>query len=196
MRVGIRHKINCKDEKFIINYNINFTFSINAQKLKLKNFILTDYEIEQNDNIYIKSFSIIDQKGNLKVYSDSYDGKNYFEYKLSTAEIEEINLLAKQSLESWIKQKQLKKNQFFAGSRRMIRFENNRKLESLCFIEPFMSEEFMNILKILNDKIYKHDSLAKIESFTVDFEKIKKEILKRNKIDSYLPDKAVITQVR
>ncbi len=183
-------------KNLVLSLTLFFTFSVNAQKLKLKNFILTDYEIEQNDNIYIKSFSIIDQKGSLKVYSDSYDGKNYFEYKLSPAEIEKINLLAKQSLESWVKQKQLKKNEFFAGSRRMIRFENDRKLESLCFIEPFMSEEFTNILKILNDKIYEHDSLAKIESFTIDFEKIKKEILERNKIDSYLPDKAVITQVR
>ncbi|MDR6547223.1 hypothetical protein J2810_003294 [Chryseobacterium rhizosphaerae] len=52
----------------------------------------------------------------------------------------------------------------------------------------------MDILKILNSKIYKHDETAKIQMQTNDFEKVEIEIIERSKVDNYLPTKAVIIQ--
>ncbi|PKF74548.1 hypothetical protein [Chryseobacterium sp. PMSZPI] len=89
-------------------------------------------------------------------------------------------------------QKKLNKNQGFAGKRKFINFNYKGKNKSLCFIEPFMNNEFMNILKPLNEKIYQHESSAKITSLSTDFGKTEKEIIEREKIDNYLPEKAVI----
>ena len=73
-------------------------------------------------------------------------------------------------------------------------YKSNGKVYSLCFIEPFMNNEFMDILKILNSKIYKHDETAKIQMQTNDFKKVEIEIIERSKVDNYLPTKAVIIQ--
>ena len=177
-------------------YILSIFISINSysQKIKAIDFKIVDYEVEANNNLEIKSFAIIKNDGILTVFSDSWDGKNYFQYKLSDEEIDKINSLFEKELNSYIKQKQLNKNQYFAGNPRYISFEINGKKKSLCFIEPFMNNEFMDVLKILNSKIYKHDETAKISKKPEDFGKVKKEIIKRSKIDNYLPEKAVIIQ--
>lgn len=155
---------------------------------------IADYELESNLEVQIKSHSTLDKEGKLIVYSDSWDGKNYFKHQLSPEETNKINLLTSKDLESFIKQKQLNKNEYFAGSRRFITFKVNGKIKSLCFIEPFMTDEFKDFLKVLDKKIYSHDESAIIIMPASDFKDTKKEIIERGKVDNYLPQKAVIRQ--
>ncbi|MEJ5105090.1 hypothetical protein [Chryseobacterium sp. MYb328] len=176
----------------IIIFSIFITCVLNAQSLKIKNLKIADYEIQKNGNVEISTYTIVDKKGNLIVYSDSWDGKNFFQYKLTQEEVEKLNLLAEKDLEAFVAQKKLNKNQAFAGKRKFITFNYKGKKKSLCFIEPFMNNEFMNILKPLSEKIYKHESSAKITSLSTDFGRTEKEIIEREKIDNYLPEKAII----
>jgi len=177
-------------------FAILLTFFVNAQKLTIQYLKIADYDLGSNSDVEIKSHSTLDKKGNLIVYSDSWDGKNYFKYQLSQEEINKINLLVSKDLESFIKQKQLDKNQYFAGSRRFITFKVNGKIKSLCFIQPFMTDYFKDLLKVLDKKIYSHDASAIIIMPSSDFEDTKKEIIKREQIDNYLPHKAVIRQIK
>lgn len=78
---------------------------MNAQNLKFKNFKIADYETTSNGIVEISTHSTIDKEGNLIVYSDSWDGKNFFKYKLSNNEIEKLNSFAKRDLEEFVKQK-------------------------------------------------------------------------------------------
>ncbi|GEN68053.1 hypothetical protein [Chryseobacterium rhizosphaerae] len=165
-----------------------------SQKLTIQDLKIVDYELMPDNKIEIKSYTTIDKKGNLTVYSDSWDGKNYFRFKLTSEEINQLNSLSGKDIESFVKQKKLNKNEYFAGNPKFISYTFKEKVNSLCFIEPFMNDEFMDILKILNSKIYKHDETAKIPMLTNDFEKVKTEIRERSKIDNYLPKKAVIIQ--
>lgn len=59
-----------------------------------------------------------------------------------------------------------------------------------------MNEEFIEILNLLEKKIYSHDKTAKIPMMSTDYEKTKEEIIKREKVDNYLPKKAIIRQIR
>lgn len=172
---------------------IFMSFNCFGQKLKLQNLKIVDYEIESND-IKIKSYSTLEKNGTLTVYSDSWDGQNYFRYKLTDEEINTINSLTQKNLESFVEKKELNKNQYFAGNPKFISYKMNGKETNLCFIEPFMSNEFKTILKVLSSKIYKQDNTAKIDMQKSDFTKIKMEIEKRSKIDNYLPVKSVIIQ--
>jgi len=178
----------------ILFFALLLTICLNAQKLEIQYLKIADYDVESNSDIQIKSHSILDKKGNLIVYSDSWDGKNYFKYKLNPEEINKINLLTSKNLESFIKKKQLSKNQYFAGSRKFITFKLNGKIKSLCFIEPFMTDEFNDLLKVLDKKIYNHDESAIIIMPASDFKDTKKEIIERDKVDNYLPKKAIIRQ--
>ncbi|PKF74549.1 hypothetical protein [Chryseobacterium sp. PMSZPI] len=67
----------------IIIFSIFITCVLNAQNLKIKNLKIVDYEIQKNGNVEISTYTTIDKKGNLIVYSDSWDGKNFFQYKLT-----------------------------------------------------------------------------------------------------------------
>ncbi|KQT21451.1 hypothetical protein ASG31_16380 [Chryseobacterium sp. Leaf404] len=183
-------------KKIIFICLVLITSFLNAQNLKFKNFKIADYEITSDGIVEISTHSTVDKKGNIIVYSDSWDGKNFFEYKLSNSEIEKLNSLTERDLEKFVKQKKLNENQFFAGKRKFITFDYKGKNRSLCFIEPFMNEEFAEILKLLGKNIYGHDENAKIPMMSTDFEKTKKDIINREKVDNYLPQKAIIRQIK
>lgn len=59
-----------------------------------------------------------------------------------------------------------------------------------------MNEQFIDIFKSLNKKIYSHEKTAKTPMMSTNFEKTKKEIIDREKTDNYLPRKAIIKQVK
>ncbi|WP_100075578.1 hypothetical protein [Chryseobacterium camelliae] len=61
-----------------IFFFIFITCVLNAQSLKIKNLKIVDYEIQQNGTVEISTHTIIDEKGDLIVYSDSWDGKISF----------------------------------------------------------------------------------------------------------------------
>lgn len=115
-------------KKLISFFALLLTLFVNAQKLAIQYLKIADYELEFNSEVQIKSHSTLDKDGNLIVYSDSWDGKNYFKHQLSPEETNKINLLTSKDLESFIKQKQLNKNEYFAGSRRFITFKVNGKI--------------------------------------------------------------------
>jgi K+/H+ antiporter YhaU regulatory subunit KhtT len=181
-------------KKFSLFIFICLCINLFSQKNIIQDLKIVDYELISNNKIEIKSYATLDKKGNLTVYSDSWDGKNYFQYTLTSEEINQLNSLSGKNIESFVKQKQLNKNEYFAGNPRFMSYKSNGKVYSLCFIEPFMNNEFMDILKILNSKIYKHDETAKIQMQTNDFKKVEIEIIERSKVDNYLPTKAVIIQ--
>jgi len=92
-------------------------------------------------------------------------------------------------LQNFVDKKQLENNSYYAGSRNYINFKVKNKDERLCFIQPFMSPEFSEIMDLLTEKIYKQDEIAITSGFKIDFEAIKNDILKQNEIDNYLPQK-------
>lgn len=120
--------------RIIVICLVLITTLFNAQKLKIRDFKIVDYEITDAGIVEISTHSIIDRQGNLIVYSESWDGKNYFKYKLSNEEIEKLNSLAGKRLDDFIKQKKLNENQFFAGERKYISFKYKGSKNKLCLI--------------------------------------------------------------
>jgi len=162
---------------------------LNAQKNKLSDFKLVAYDITAK-HVSILSYSTIDINGVLKVYIDkSNTGLDFYSYQLTNEEIEKVNQLSSGKLQSFVARKELKKNMHYAGNRNFLSFQNKRNEEKLCFIQPFMNTKFNEIIDLLEEKIYKQDESAKAPEFEIDFENIKKEILKQNEINNYLPQK-------
>lgn len=170
--------------------SILFTLSltINSQKNKLTDFKFVVYDIE-NDIISISSYSTLDKNGVLSVYLKKYNNNVFYKYQLTREEIEKVNKLSSSKLQNFVDKKQLENNTYYSGSRNYINFKVKNKDERLCFIQPFMSSEFSEIMNLLTEKIYKQDESAITTAFKIDFETIKNDILKQNKIDNYLPQK-------
>lgn len=162
--------------------------TLNPQKIKLSNFKLVVYDIE-NNTASISSYSTLDKNGILKVCLKRYHDTAFYKYQLTKEEIEKVNKLSSNTLENFVIKKQLDKNHNYAGNRNYINFNVKDKDERLCFIQPFMSSEFSEIVDLLTEKIYKQDETARTSGFKIDFEAIKNDILKQNEIDNYLPQK-------
>ena len=162
---------------------------LNAQELKFNDFKLITYDIESDNTIIIHSYSSIHKDGILHVYLKRYKDTVFYKYQLTKDEIDQVNQLPSKKLEDFVVKKQLEKNHFYAGNRNYITFKVGKNNDKLCFIKTFMDSDFNRIITLLEDKIYKQDELAKSANFTIDFESIKKEILKQNEINSYLPQK-------
>lgn len=162
--------------------------AINPQKNKLSNFKLVVYDIE-NSTVSISSYSTLDKNGILKVCLKRYHDTVFYKYQLTKEEIEKVNKLSSSKLQNFVDKKQLENNSYYAGSRNYINFKVKNKDERLCFIQPFMSPEFSEIMDLLTEKIYKQDETAITSGFKIDFEAIKNNILKQNEIDNYLPQK-------
>ncbi len=159
-----------------------------AQKIKINNFRLVAYDIEDK-NVSILSYSTIDRNGVLKVYIKGYKGSAFYSYQLTNEEIEKVNQLSSEELQSFVARKELEKGMHYAGNRNYITFKTKKNSEKLCFIPPFMDSGFNEVIDLLEEKIYKQDESAKSPKFEIDFEKIKNDILKQNEIDNYLPQK-------
>lgn len=64
--------------------------------------------------------------------------------------------------------------------------------ENLCFILPFMNNEFSETIGLLESKIFSQNDSCRISGFNIDFDKVKREITKQEKIDNYLPKKQLL----
>ncbi len=178
-------------KNILIILGILISFSSCAQKNKLKNFELISYEIEPNGNVDIGSYSRINENGKLDVYINGSRGKAYYSYELGEDELKSINKLSKQKLTEFVSKKQLEPNQGYAGNRNFISFQKNGEQNTLCYIVPFMNQEFTEVSNLLRDRIYAQKDSAKISEFKIDFEKLEKEIIKQDKIYDYLPKKTL-----
>ncbi|HCM34207.1 MAG: hypothetical protein E6Q35_10305 [Chryseobacterium cucumeris] len=162
--------------------------TINSQKIKLSNFKFVVYDIE-NNTVSISSYSTLDKNGVLRVYLKRYNDTVFYKYQLTKEEIEKVNKLSSKKLQNFVEKKQLENNSYYAGSRNYMNFKVKNKDEKLCFIQPFMSSEFSEIMNLLTEKIYKQDETAITSGFKIDFEAIRNDILRQNEIDNYLPQK-------
>jgi hypothetical protein len=162
--------------------------SLDTHKNKFTDFKFVVYDIE-NNTVSISSYSILDKNGVLRVYLKRYNDTVFYKYQLTKEEIEKVNKLSSDKLQNFVEKKQLENNSYYAGSRNYINFKVNNKNERLCFIQPFMSSEFSEIIDLLTEKIYKQDETAITSEFKINFEAIKNDILKQNEIDNYLPQK-------
>ncbi|MBL1222494.1 hypothetical protein JET18_16700 [Chryseobacterium sp. L7] len=160
----------------------------NAQKIKLSDFKLVAYDIEAKD-ISILSYSTLDKNGKLNVYLKRYQDTVFYSYQLTNEEIEKVNQLFSGKLQDFVIHKELEKDTYYAGNRNYINFKVKDNNEKLCFIPPFMALRFNEIIDLLKEKIYKQDESARISEFKINFEHIKKDILKQSEIDNYLPPK-------
>jgi len=140
-------------------------------------------------NLEISSYSTIDPDGRLNIFINGNHGPAYYTAQLSDHEIEALNKLTEKNLQSFVKTKKLGAGMHYAGGRDYISFNQGKKQSQMCFIEPFMSDEYNELINTLSDKIYNQDDSTKTKKFAIDFNKIKAEILKQNKIDNYLPKK-------
>lgn len=178
-------------KNIVIILGILISFKSFAQKIKLKDFELVSYEMSQNGEVTIESYARINDDGKLGVYINGILGKAYYSYQLNSEELKKINRLSQMKLTNFISKKQLEPNQGYAGNRNYISFTKNGKQNALCYIVPFMNQEFVEISNLLKDKIYAQKDSAKISEFKIDFIKLEKEISKEDKNHDYLPKKTL-----
>ncbi|QNN42609.1 hypothetical protein [Pedobacter roseus] len=168
---------------------ILITFTCSAQKIKVQNLKLVSYDITSSKNLEINSYSTIDQYGRLNIFVNGNHGPAYYAAQLSDDEIEAVNKLTAKDLQSFVKTKKLSAGMHYAGDRDFISFNKSKNQNKMCFIEPFMTEEFNDVINMLHDKIYKQDDSTKIKKFKIDFINIKAELYMQGKIDNFLPKK-------
>lgn len=175
-------------KNLLILLTLILNLMLNAQEIKLNDFKFIAYDIEDK-NVSVLSYSTLDKNGKLNVYLKRDKDTVFYSYQLTNKEVEKVNQLSFRKLQDFVVQKKLDNSTYYAGNRNYINFkvENNR--ERLCFIPPFMNSRFNDIIGFIKEKIYKQDESARISEFEINFEKIKKDILKQNEIDNYLPQK-------
>ena len=178
-------------KNILLILGIFISLSSCAQKIKLTDFELISYEIQAEGNVHIESYSRISEKGTLDVYLNGGLEKEYYSYQLNEEEIKRINALSDGNLTDFVSKKQLEPNQGYAGNRKYISFQKNGKQTTLCYIIPFMNQDFIEISNLLENKIYAQKDSAKRGEFEIDFAKLKNEISKQDKMYDYLPTKTL-----
>ncbi|WP_131329505.1 hypothetical protein [Chryseobacterium piperi] len=163
---------------------------LNAQEIKLNDFKLIAYDIEAK-NVSILSYSTLDKNGKLNVYLKRHKDTVFYSYQLTNEEVEKVNQLSFGKLQDFVVRKKLDKSTYYAGNRNYINFKVKNNNEKLCFIPPFMSSSFNDIIDLLKEKVYKQDDSARISEFEINFDQIKNDIQKQNEIDNYLPEKSL-----
>jgi len=159
-----------------------------SPKSKLNDFKLVSYGVE-NNGILISSYSTLDEKGILKVFLKRYNDSAYYKYQLTKNEIESVNKLSSKKLKDFIVKKKFEPGTGYSGSSNYLSFKIDNRNENLCFILPFMDTQFKESIQMLENKIYSQNDSCRISEFNIDFENTKKEILKQEHIDNYLPKK-------
>ena len=106
------------------------SITLTAQKIKLNDFKLVAYDIETK-NVSILSYSTIDRNGVLKVYIKGYKGSAFYSYQLTNEEIEKVNQLSSEELQSFVARKELEKGMHYAGNRNYITFKTKSPVQEL-----------------------------------------------------------------
>ncbi|AZA47052.1 hypothetical protein EG346_02045 [Chryseobacterium carnipullorum] len=172
----------------ILCIGICLSLTFCSTKSKLNDFKLVSYDVE-NNGILISSYSAFDEKGILKVFLKRYNDSAYYKYQLTKNEIESINKLSSKKLKDFIIKKKFEPGSGYSGSSNYLSFKIDNKNENLCFILPFMDNEFNESISLLESKIFSQNDSCKISGFNIDFEKVRREITKQEQIDNYLPKK-------
>lgn len=162
-----------------------------STKSKLNDFKLVSYDVE-NNGILISAYSTLDKNGVLKVFLRRNKDTVFYRYQLSKDEIENVNKLSSKKLQDFIIKKKFEPGSGYSGSLNYLTFKTNKTKEKLCFILPFMDNEFKESIQLLENKIFSQNDSCRISRFNIDFDNTKKEILKQEQIDNYLPKKQAL----
>ncbi|MBC9813435.1 hypothetical protein H9Y05_13235 [Crocinitomicaceae bacterium CZZ-1] len=152
-----------------------------AQKVKFENFKLVEYDCPP-DQIQFFNITTIDSNGVVNIHNGN--GSLMFSHQLSENEIQELNDLFSKKLNAYIVKQKL--NEDYYGLRFFISFDVNNKSKNLCYVSPFMNEQFN---KTITRIIYKKGSSTKVKS-SIDTEALEKQIKKQERID-VLPKRPV-----
>ncbi|AYY84525.1 hypothetical protein EGX91_08170 [Chryseobacterium indologenes] len=159
-----------------------------STKSKLNDFKLVSYEI-QNNEVEISSYSTIDENGVLKVFLKRYSDSAFYKYQLNSDDIKIINKLSSKKLQEFVVKKEFEEGSGYSGSLNYLSFKTQKRNEKLCFILPFMDNQFNEGITLLENKIFSQNDSCRTTKFKIDFEKTKSEILTQAQTDNYLPKK-------
>lgn len=175
----------------ILCIGICLSLTLGSKKSKLNDFKFASYEVE-NNGISISSYSTLDENGILMVFLKRYKDSAFYKYQLTKDEVEIVNRLSSKKLQDFVIKKKFEQGSGYSGSLKYLSFKKGGKIENLCFIRPFMNNEFNESIILLESKIFSQNDSCKISKFSIDFDKVKMEILKQEQIDNYLPKKQTL----
>lgn len=164
--------------------------SLDTDKNKLVGFKLVSYEI-QNNEVEIYSYSTIDENGVLKVFLKRSGDSAFYKYQLNSDNIKTLNKLSSKKLQEFVIKKEFEEGSGYSGSLKYLSFKTQKRNEKLCFILPFMDNQFNESISLLVNKIFSQNDSYRTAKFEIDFDKTKSEILKQAQIDNYLPQKVL-----
>lgn len=167
------------------------SLTISPEKISLDEVKFVTYEVENND-ISISSYSTLDKKGVLKVFLKRNNDTAFYKYQLKKDEIESVNKLSSKKLSDFLIKKKFEPGTGYSGSLNYLSFKTSKTNEKICFILPFMDSQFQESVQLLENKIFSQNDSNRISEFNIDFETTKKEILRQQQIDNYLPKKQTL----
>lgn len=170
------------------------------QTIEYASFDINSYRTKKKDSVYINMFYTISKQGLIEINNqDDYHNRHtYYSFQLTQTEISKLDSIFNQrhKLKSYLANTKMKDNSFYAGSYDYFRVTySNGTVDSICIIQPFMSEDFESTYKLLDSTIYDREDKIEIKEFDVpDYFKLslKKSYFK----SSYLPEIKTIPAFR
>jgi hypothetical protein len=186
--------------QIIIHLSFSFLFlfvSCMAQnttfdKIEYASFNTNSQKSKQKDSLVIEIYSHIDKAGIVTVVNnDTYhDTITFYTYKLTAEQLQNIQSIfnINKKLTNSMITTSLAKNSLYAGNYDFFRvsYKNGEKKDSLCFIEPFMSQEFNFAYKMLNDIYYSKMNSNECKPFVIP-KSFRESVLLTYKKSKYLP---------
>ncbi|MFC3356024.1 hypothetical protein [Sphingobacterium zeae] len=165
-------------------------FSLRAERNKVmfENLVFVTYD-HQGDNMKIGSYSTLDKKGLLSVFLNREKDSVYYKYQLTDDELAKVKFLSSKKLKNFVIKRELDVGMGYAGSCNYLSYKIGNDEDKICFIQPFMDKDFNEAVMVIDSKVFIQRDSFKVARFNIDFENIKKEILRQETFDSYLPKK-------
>ena len=185
-------------QNFALILILNFILSCSApgpvfKKIEYARFAIFPQKSNRKDSLSIGLYSVINKAGILTVLNDDnyHNTLTFYTYKLSSDQLNKINLIFdnKKTLKEYLIKKDLGVDTFYSGNYDFYKVTyDNGKTDSLCFVEPFMSEKFNLIYNMLYDIYFSEkENKIKHESFSIPAD-FKNAILESYKNSTYLPE--------
>jgi hypothetical protein len=193
-----------KQMLFILIFSniVNNTIAQNTLfgKIEYASFDVIPTKSKHVNHIKIGLYYRIEKSGLVTILNDDdyHNTLTFNSYQLSRAQLRKINSIFNYTkhLKDYVIRKNLDSNEFFQGTYKFLSviYRNGCK-DSLCFIVPFMSNDFQNVYHML-DSIYWADKkrLKKISPFIIP-QYFKNAILS-NYRKSTLPNKKSLPSFR
>jgi hypothetical protein len=192
-----------KQMLFILIFS-NIVNNTIAQNTLFKKIEFASFDVipakSKHAHIRVGLYYKIEKNGLVSILNDDdyHNTLTYNSYQLSRAQLKKINsiFIYQRRLKDYVIRKNLDSVEFFQGTYNFLSvIYNNGCNDSLCFIVPFMSNDFQNVYHML-DSIYWADKkrLKKIQPFIIS-QYFKNSILS-NYRKSALPNKKSLPSFR